>query len=91
MKRNLTTIIKNEAPLEVILMLTKKDSGISLPMLDMFYSAAGWPHVKNNLGLFEVLQKMRVLGLIEQPATQITKGPHWREATFMLENKYPSE
>lgn len=87
---NLIKIMKNEDPLEVILMLVQKESGISLPILDRFYSSAGWPHVKNNLGLFEILQSMRNAGFIEQSGIQITKGPNWREATFMFEKKYPA-
>lgn len=87
----LTKIMKNEDPQEVVLMLTRKSSGISLPVLDRFYNSAGWPYIEHNLGLFEVLQKMRESGLIEQSGVQVTKGPQWREATFMLENKYPSE
>lgn len=85
----LVTIIQNERPEEVILMFTKKESGISLPILDGFYSTSGWPHVKHNLGLFDVLQGMRASGLIKQTNMQITKGPLWREAKFILENKYP--
>lgn len=87
----LITIIKNEPPEEVVLMFTRKQTGISLPVLDRFYSSSGWPYLKDNRGLFELLHNMREAGLITQSSLQITKGPHWREATFMLENKYVFE
>ncbi|MHA6197477.1 hypothetical protein ACX3YG_24265 [Pseudomonas wadenswilerensis] len=87
----LERIIKNEPPEEVILLLTRNTDGISLPRLDRFYSMANWPHVKHNLGLFEVLDAMKKAGLIEQSNLQITKGPRWRDATFMIEKKYPLE
>ncbi|MEE1926312.1 hypothetical protein V0R50_30445 [Pseudomonas sp. 148P] len=87
----LERIIRHEPPVEVILLLTRSTDGISLPRLDRFYSMANWPHVKHNLGLFEVLDAMQKASLIEQSGLQITKGPLWREATFMAEKKYSLE
>jgi hypothetical protein len=84
----ITTIVLNEKPEEVILFLTKNELGISLPRLDGLYSRANWVHVKDNMGLLNLVRKMRDAGFIEISGVGIVRGINWREPAFMLEGKY---
>lgn len=81
-------IVLNEKPEEVILFFTKNELGISLPQLDRFYNRAGWAHVGDNMGLLNLLLKMREAGFVELTGTGVRRGPNWREPTFMVERKY---
>jgi hypothetical protein len=82
------TIVLNEQPEEVILFLTKNKSGISLPRLDGLYNRAKWAHVSDNIGLLNLVKKMRGAGFIEYGGPGIIRGKNWREPAFMLEGKY---
>lgn len=82
------SIVLNELPEDVILFLTKNESGISLPRLDGLYSRANWIHVNNSWGLLTLVKKMCDDGLIRCDGAVIVRGPNWKEATFMLERKY---
>lgn len=84
----ITTIVLNEKPEEVILFLTKNELGISLPRLDGLYSRANWAHVKDNMGLLNLVRKMRDAGFVELSGTGVRRGPNWREPIFMVEGKY---
>lgn len=81
-------IVLHEKPEEVILFFTKNELGISLPQLDRFYNRAGWAHVGDNMGLLNLLWKMREAGFVELSGTGVRRGPNWREPTFMVEGKY---
>lgn len=84
----ISTIVLNERPEEVVLFLTKNELGISLPRIDGLYSRASWAHVKDNMGLLNLLRKMHDDGFITLSGVGITRGVNWREPIFMVEGKY---
>ncbi|TLP64720.1 MULTISPECIES: hypothetical protein [Pseudomonas] len=79
-------IVTNEKPIDVILFLIGRTS-IDHPKLDRLYSLSGWPHIDNML-LIELIESMRLSGLIASENGRYVKGPNWKAPQFMLEKKY---
>jgi hypothetical protein len=84
----ISSIVLNEKPEEVVLFLTKNELGISYPRLDGLYNRANWAHVGDNMGLLNLLRKMRDAGFVELSGTGVKRGANWREPIFMVEGKY---
>lgn len=81
-------VIQNENPRDVILFITRKSSGISLPQLDRLYLKNKWIHVNDNLGLMQIVQQMVNEGQLITDNLNIFKGLQWKEPKFMTEHKY---
>ncbi|SFX64767.1 hypothetical protein SAMN03159316_2386 [Pseudomonas sp. NFR02] len=85
------TIVKEENPRDVILFVTRGENGISYPILDRLYNTNNWVNISNNLELMKLVDNMVSEGLIVSKNLTLTKGPNWKNPTFITENKYMFE
>ena len=81
-------IIKNESPTDVILFLTRNNTGITFQRLDGLYNRNNWIHISNNLNLLTLIKQMKENKLIKDAGPMLVQGPQWYEPDFVLKNKY---
>jgi hypothetical protein len=84
-------VVVSEAPRDVVLFLTKGESGISYPRLDGLYNRNDWVNILNNLELLKLVSHMVSEGLIIDSGKALIKGPNWKEPAFVTEKKYTFE
>jgi hypothetical protein len=84
-------VIVSEEPRDVILFLTKNESGISYPRLDGLYNRNGWVKISNNFELLKLVSNMVNGGFIVDTGGGLKKGPNWKEPAFITEKKYSFE
>ncbi|EOG3618445.1 hypothetical protein ACK9U2_000262 [Pseudomonas putida] len=83
-------IVKNEAPIDVVLFLTSKH-GIDHPKLDRIYNMNNWVNIGDNMKLIELIRDMKSRGLIQSQDGRYVRGENWKAPTFLLEEKYTFE
>jgi len=56
-------------------------------MLDRLCNRNDWVNIGNNLELLNLVNRMRLEGLIDNSDGGIKKGPNWKASAFMIEKK----
>jgi hypothetical protein len=85
---DLDSLVKTESTADVILFLAGRKSGIGYPQLDRYFSNYKSSVIESGefMQVFEGLRKNGSVAWGDKML--VTKGPNWKEPTFVTQKKY---